>query len=362
MLVTTLNRYLIKNTLIGLLLSFTVISSLIILVDYVEGTRKFSTNSDITSITVFIFTLLRTPQLLEETLPFIVLFGIMGTLHNFNQKNELIVLRAAGLSVWKFLSPIIIISGLFGILWSTFLNPLASYSSSTQSEILNKLGSEFETTDIWLREGSQKNKVIIHAEKYNDATKTIFDVTYFIFDIDTGDELKFVSRIDASRAILLKSGYWQLHDVNEVDTHGLMKQKNTMSFATTVTEIDLINSMNKKNLTSFWEITNEIRKRENNGFSIVLLDIQYNELLSLPLMLIAMSILAACVTLNHSRQGNTAKLIVLGVLLGFAIYISNNLMISFAKSKTIPPFFAVWFVPTFTLLFGTIYLSIIEDG
>jgi len=199
MLVTTLNRYLIKNTLIGLLLSFTVISSLIILVDYVEGTRKFSTNSDITSITVFIFTLLRTPQLLEETLPFIVLFGIMGTLHNFNQKNELIVLRAAGLSVWKFLSPIIIISGLFGILWSTFLNPLASHSSSTQSEILNKLGSEFETTDIWLREGSQKNKVIIHAEKYNDATKTIFDVTYFIFDIDTGDELKFVSRIDASR-------------------------------------------------------------------------------------------------------------------------------------------------------------------
>jgi lipopolysaccharide export system permease protein len=65
MLVTTLNRYLIKNTLIGILLSFTVISSLIILVDYVEGTRKFSTNSDITSITVFIFTLLRTPQLLE---------------------------------------------------------------------------------------------------------------------------------------------------------------------------------------------------------------------------------------------------------------------------------------------------------
>ena len=66
----------------------------------------------------------------------------MGTLHNLNQKNELIVLRAAGLSVWKFLSPIIIISGLFGILWSTLLNPLASYSSSTQSEILNRLGSE----------------------------------------------------------------------------------------------------------------------------------------------------------------------------------------------------------------------------
>ena len=108
MLVSTLNRYLVKNTLLGLLLSFTVISSLIVLVDYVEGTRKFSTNSDIESLTVFIFTLLRTPQLLEETIPFIVLFGIMGTLHNLNQKNELIIIRAAGLSVWKFLSPIII--------------------------------------------------------------------------------------------------------------------------------------------------------------------------------------------------------------------------------------------------------------
>jgi lipopolysaccharide export system permease protein len=332
------------------------------LVDYVEGTRKFSTNSDISSITVFIFTLLRTPQLLEETVPFIVLFGIMGSLHNLNQKSELIVLRAAGLSVWKFLSPIIIISGLFGILWSTMLNPLASHSSSTQSEILNELGMNSKTTDIWLSEGSQTNKTIIHAEKYNEATKTIFDVTYFIFDINTRDELKFVKRIDASRAILLKSGYWQLHDVKEVNTRGLMKKKNVMSFATTVTEVDLINSINKNKLPSFWEITNEIRRRENNGFSVTTLDIQYNKLLSLPLMLIAMSILASCVTLNHSRQGNTAKLIILGALLGFTIYISNNLMISFAKSETIPPFFATWFVPTFALLFGTTYLSIIEDG
>ena len=242
------------------------------------------------------------------------------------------------------------------------LNPLASYSLSTQSEILNGLGSNSEIADIWLREGSQTNKIIIHAEKYNESTKTIFDVTYFIFDVDTRDELKFVNRIDASRAILLKSGYWQLHDVKEVNTSGLIKQKNTMSFATSVTELDLINSIKKKNLTSFWEITNEIRRRKNNGFSVVLLDIQYNKLLSLPLMLIAMSILAACVTLNHSRQGNTAKLIILGALLGFIIYISNNFIISFAKSEIIPPSFATWFVPTFTLLIGTIYLSLIEDG
>jgi lipopolysaccharide export LptBFGC system permease protein LptF len=79
-------------------------------------------------------------------------------------------------------------------------------------------------------------------------------------------------------------------------------------------------------------------------------------------MLIAMSILAACVTLNHSRQGNTAKLIILGALLGFIIYISNNFIISFAKAEIIPPSFATWFVPTFTLLIGTIYLSLIEDG
>ncbi len=362
MIDSTLNRYLIKKSLLGLFISFTVISSLIILVDYVEGTRNISTSENISSGTIFIFTLLRAPQLLEETIPFIVLFGVMGTLNNLNQKNELIVLRSAGLSVWKFLSPIIVITALFGLIWSTLLNPLASFTLSTHNNLINKLSSKSEITDIWLREGSQTNKIIIHAEEYNEATKTIFDVTYFIFDITTLNELKFTNRIDASKAVLLKSGYWQLHDVTEINTSGLNKQKDIMSFPTNVTEVDLINSIGKQSLPSFWKIMKEISKRKSDGFSTVSLNIYFNKLLSLPMMLIAMTLLAACVTMNHDREGNTTKLIIFGSVLGFVIYFSNNLMISLAKSETIPVTFATWSIPIFTLLFGTIYLSLIEDG
>ena len=50
-------------------------------------------------------TLLKTPMLVEQTLPFVVLAGAMMAVIGLNRSSELVAMRAAGVSAWRFLAP-----------------------------------------------------------------------------------------------------------------------------------------------------------------------------------------------------------------------------------------------------------------
>ena len=59
----------------------------------------------VTSGYIAYLTLLRTPAVAEQILPFCVLFGTMAAFIDLTRKLELIVARSAGVSVWQFLLP-----------------------------------------------------------------------------------------------------------------------------------------------------------------------------------------------------------------------------------------------------------------
>jgi len=63
------------------------------LVDFVEGTRNIGADEDISSVTVFIMTVLKAPKLIEQTIPFVVLFGVMGTLYSLNRRTRLLAVK-----------------------------------------------------------------------------------------------------------------------------------------------------------------------------------------------------------------------------------------------------------------------------
>ena len=59
--------------------------------------------------------LLHTPIVAEQALPFAVLLGSMIAFLNFSRRLELVVARAAGVSVWQFLAPAAIVAALIGV-------------------------------------------------------------------------------------------------------------------------------------------------------------------------------------------------------------------------------------------------------
>ena len=59
--------------------------------------------------------LLHTPAVSEQILPFAVLFGAMASFITLTRKLELVVARAAGVSVWQFLTPPVVAALRIGV-------------------------------------------------------------------------------------------------------------------------------------------------------------------------------------------------------------------------------------------------------
>ncbi len=366
MMTTTLGRYIAWRILKGVLMAFLVVISIIMLVDFVEASRNIGADAGLSPLTVMFLTMLKAPQLIEQTIPFVVLFGVMGSLYSLNRRSELTVLRASGLSAWRFLQPAILVTAMLGVLWAAALNPLASKSMALRNQIVAAQTqapiTARKSQELWLREGTEFEQTVIYAANADIFTYTLYDVTFTMFEADTDGELVFKRRFDAKEATLLPSKYWQLTDVIENTANAEFRRNSATSWPTTITIQQLQDHDKDATAPPFWELPREIQKLSQAGFSSTALKMQFNKLLALPLMLIAMTIIAAGVSMHMTREGGTLRLMLIGGVLGFAVYFADNMIGAFGKAGTIPTTLAVWVIPFFVLFCGLVYLSRVEDG
>jgi lipopolysaccharide export system permease protein len=111
-----LERYVVTRTLAGLAVAFVIIASVVMLICFVELSRAYGSRSDIGFIRLIELMLLQSPAIVLLLLPFIFLGGVMGAFVTLNRRAELIAMRAAGLSAWRFVFPAVAAAVLIGVL------------------------------------------------------------------------------------------------------------------------------------------------------------------------------------------------------------------------------------------------------
>ncbi len=134
-LTTTLSTYLAKRYTINLCVLLSALLAIIYLFDTVELIRRVGNREDIPITLVLQMGLLKLPEVGQTLFPFGVLFSAMFTFWQLTRRYELIVVRAAGFSIWQFLFPIIGIGILFGILQMTVINPAGAVLISKFEEL-----------------------------------------------------------------------------------------------------------------------------------------------------------------------------------------------------------------------------------
>src|SRR5512134_1996213 len=125
-LFSRLGRYIITRVIGGVLIAMIGVLAAILLIDMVEQMRTVGTRVEISMLEALRLTLLKTPMLVEQTLPFVVLAGTMMAIIGLNRGSELVAMRAAGVSAWRFLTPSAFAGIILGIVTITALNPLAA--------------------------------------------------------------------------------------------------------------------------------------------------------------------------------------------------------------------------------------------
>ncbi len=357
-------RYVLAQTLRALGGALAIIASLVLLIDFVEVSRSVGSDADLPTIQVVGLTLLKSPAVIVELLPFVFLFGTLAAFVGLNRRSELVAMRAAGVSAWRFVFPAAAAALLIGVATTTVFSPLAASADGLYQRERARISGDVSrelAQAVWLREGSGDRQVVIRAAGQNRAAGQLRDVSFFVYVVRPDGVLEFFERIDAATATLT-AGSWRLSQAVGGGPAQEGRRYATLDLPSTLTADEAFDRLADPDSTPFWALPGQISRIEQAGFSATTHRLKLHQLLVTPLMFAAMSILAAAFSLRLMRLGDMARMIGAAVLLGFGFFFASQFTAAMGAAEVIPPVIAAWLPPilmglsAFTLLFYT------EDG
>lgn len=358
----TLGRYFFFRYAVITAWFFVGIFGLIFIIDVTEFSSRVGDLPDFTFGIALAVSALRVPMIMQQTVPFVGLFSAMATLVSLNRRYELVIARAAGISAWQFLMPACIGALLFGILTVGVLNPLAAYGFSRSEQIEADLRSNKSNTISafsapWLRQKTDNSDVIIGARAVLNQGLELSDAAFFIFDTDGN----IAERKDAKRAYL-RDGYWELHEVRVLRDGEKVATLATDRIATNLKPEFVQERLARPETIPFFQLPAKIEVARSFGLRANAFSMQFHSLVALPFLLVAMTLIAATVSMRFERMGQSATMILGGVVAGFLLYVISVLVKAFGNAGFVPTYVAAWFPVIVAMFFGVTFLLYKEDG
>ncbi len=360
---STLSRYLARFYAVSFLQLLGILLGIVYLFETVELLRRAAKYENVPLSLVLQMGLLKLPDVGQIVLPFAILFAALYTFWSLVRKQELVIVRSAGLSVWQFLTPILGVAMLAGVVHMTVLNPLSAMLITRYHAMeMEYLGSKENTISVgeqglWLRQKTDDGGVILHADKVRMPQWELSGVSVFYFS----KEGAFVKRLD-SKTAYLEAGQWvfKTPTVNGEGATPSVKPIETLATSLTVNEIE--ESFSTAEQTPFWSLPGYIKTMEATGFDSRKLRIHFQSLLAQPLLFAAMVVLAATVSLRTGRMQATELLIGLGAGIGFLVFFITSFLQALGASDQIPVGVAAWFPPIIAMALGISVILTTEDG
>lgn len=358
-----LRRYLAARFAIAMIGTFVLCALLIFMIDIVELLRQAGKFGRVPSLAIAWMALLRLPAYTEALLPFCVLVGAIGTLLQFNRKSELTVMRAAGMSAMQFVRPGLVVAFTLGLLSVAVYNPVAAWSRGESERLFAEaFGREMavlrsEEDGAWLRQEGADGASVLNAAAANSSGQLLQKVMFLQFDASG----RFFERIDGKSAAL-KDGYWEVSDAIVSRTGQKPEMYGVYTVSTALSPERVADALGSAITVSFWELPGLIEVTEKAGLSSHRFRVQYALLLTRPLLLLVMVLLAATVSLRSFRSGGIQTMVAAGLIGGFAFFLFAEISRQVGIAGLAPPMLAVGAPVVLGLCGALVVLLHLEDG
>lgn len=363
-LARTLSAYIARQFFTWFCGVFGAMVSVTFLLDYIELLRRAGSRGQATWGVLLEMAVLKLPQTAQDVMPFAILFGTMLAFWRLTRSNELVVARAAGISVWGFLTPAILVALLIGVVAVTLFNPIASTMEASyetlDSRILRQDSDPLSLSHggLWLRQSDATDgQVLVHGDRQASPQLSLKDVSVFFLDKNN----EFTARIEA-RDARLDGGFWVIEKGQRYRPGEPPEPFGELRLPTKLTASKIEEGLASPNSMSFWELPGFIALLEQSGFSAQRHRLHYNVLLARPFLFCAMVLVAATFSLRMQRRGGAVMLIVSGVATGFLLYFLSDIVFALGLSAKIPVLLAAWTPTGVSLIFGASMLLHLEDG
>src|SRR5690606_1757120 len=148
-------------------------------------------------------------------------------------------------------------------------------------------------------------------------------------------------RIDAARAEYAP-GAWVLQDSTVTAANATRQKLPSYRLPTNLSADEVKRTFLQLDSVSFWTLPELAAAAKRAGVPADRYELQYHQLLSRAVLLLAMVLIAANVSLRFSRSNDIARMIIAGVAVGFMLYVVTKIAWDMGSGGIVPPVLAAW--------------------
>ena len=336
------------------------------LIDLVEQLRRHA-GEGIPFGRIAGLTALNVPGSLYALLPLVTVLATLAMFLSLSRSSEMVIARAAGRSAMRTLLVPMICVLLLGMGAVALLNPIAAATTARYHALSNDLTGDVGTLSVageglWLRQGNDDGQMVIRALRASADGTELGEVTFMGFD-GAGEP---AMRIEAERAVL-RDGAWQLATPKlwRLDTpnpEALAESRDRMILPTDLTAERIRDSFAAPDLVPVWELPAFIERLERAGFSSQPHRMRLWTEVAMPVFMVAMAMIAASFTMQHTRVSRTGLMVLSALLTGFGLYFVRNFAQVLGESGQLPVLLAAWAPPLAGLFLSVGLILHLEDG
>ena len=326
-------KFLINLFNISLLKIFITFFIIILITNILEQIEFFK-NIDLSFFYLFFLSLLNTPSVLFEILPFIFLLGTQVFFIHLIDKNELQVFKYSGLNNIKIIKILGLYSFILGIIMVIFFYNGSSILKNSYLLIKNNYSDDnkylavITENGLWIKDEINDNINIINALKVNNEFLLNVSITRFNKDFDVVEILQ-------SEKVDITSKKWKIF--NPIILKGSSQSSLDELILQSNFDLQKINSL-FSNLSSL-SIIDLITLRKSYmslNYSVTDINSHLLKIVSYPVYLTLITIFSAIIMFNIGYQKNTFFKITLGIFLSVIIYYINNFLSVLGTNEKIP--------------------------
>jgi len=349
-----LDRYILVTFGRYLRLTVEAAAGLVFVVELFEHIDEIISNHAgfLTVVEYFFF---QVPVVSYRLLPILTMLAAILALGSVSRESELVAMRAAGISLYRTVWPILkagLVMSLLLFLLGEMVIPQFHHRADLikQTRIRHQAADEqLQTRNIWLR--GQKER-IYYARHFTPETATLVGVTWFDFD----PSFRIMSRTDVRR-MAWEGGQWRLEGVTErrflpggeVEVHHLDSLVRTFPEG-----LKAFRRIEKQpgdmNLV---ELHRYIRRTAAEGGKVVKLRADLYAKVAQPFAAAILTLLAIPFSIHRPRSGGAGRSMALGLALALAYWFLLQIGLSLGHAGKLPPILAAWIANLFFGALGT---------
>lgn len=346
-----IGNYIVKKYLKNFLYVALTFALFILLIDYLEGSRKFSRDG-VEFWQVFLLSLLKLPEIISQLFFFLVFISVVISFNQLLNSSELVILQTSGKNLASILAKfalVIFLLGIFNILLlkpvslhlrNLYLHKVAVYSNKYSQIETNE---KFPHLGIWLTQRQEKRtEYLINIKSYNVSAGDFQRIYFVCIECKEFAKGTIVSAANAR----LVSGKWLVKDVNIQSLDGKQKSfvhyeigtnlNKEVIFGKLVTE-----SVVQNQLFNIWTLPELINLVEDSGLSAQYLYVYLFEMLMTPLFFLALAVLAVALNIKLPRMISNMQIYTAAIIYAFIFFFFKNLLFGLALAENLPIFLGV---------------------